>query len=379
MNNEMKNELTDPQRVDQMKPESREITWGTPKDWILVAALAVPGGFITALPHYMGWDVEAYYMRNGGFIFLPMMILYFALKQSMKPLKVLGLLSIVGISALFINLLPDEEGKDTLLLAGIHLPLMIWALLGYAFTGDEFGSTGKRIAFLRFNGDLAVLTGVICIAGAVLSGLTIGLFSLIDMNIEDFYMRNLATWGVAAAPVIGMHIVRTNPQLVSNVSPVIARIFTPLVLIMLVIYLAAMVISGKDPYNDREFLLIFNLLLVGVMALILFSVAESSKSPVGRAGFLMLFLLSLVTVVVNGIALSAIIFRISEWGITPNRLAVLGANLLILTNLLMVTFRFFQSLRHPEARPSIEKAIGGYLPVYAVWTAVVAFVFPLIW
>jgi len=55
-------------------------------------------------------------------------------------------------------------------------------------------------------------------------------------------------------------------------------VFTPLVLTTLVIYLIAVIGTGKDPYNDRDFLLIFNLLLIGVMAIILFSIAETSKN-----------------------------------------------------------------------------------------------------
>ncbi|WP_439882026.1 hypothetical protein ACSX1A_02465 [Pontibacter sp. MBLB2868] len=51
-----------------------------------------------------------------------------------------------------------------------------------------------------------------------------------------------------------------HPDLVNKVSPVIARIFSPLVLVMLVIYLFAILYSGKNPYSDREFLIIFNLL-----------------------------------------------------------------------------------------------------------------------
>jgi hypothetical protein len=61
------------------------------------------------------------------------------------------------------------------------------------------------------------------------------------------------------------------------------------------------------------------------MALILFSVTETCKTTKNKAGAAILFLLSAVTVIVNGIALSDILFRISEWGITPNWLAVLGA------------------------------------------------------
>ncbi len=113
---------------------------------------------------------------------------------------------------------------------------------------------------------------------------------------------------------------------------------------MLVIYLAAIIYSGKDPYNDREFLLMFNALLIGVMAIIFFSVAGTSETTRSQAEIRILFLLSAVTVLVNGIALSAILFRISEWGITPNRAAVLGGNVLILINLLLVTAQLYRVL-----------------------------------
>src|SRR5690606_41200120 len=94
---------------------------------------------------------------------------------------------------------------------------------------------------------------------------------------------------------------------------------------MLVAYLVAIIYSGKDPYTDREFLLFFNLLLIGVMAIIFYSVAESSGIK-AKLQVWVLFLLSLLTIAVDGIALSAILFRITEWGITPNRAAVLGSN-----------------------------------------------------
>ena len=68
------------------------------------------------------------------------------------------------------------------------------------------------------------------------------------------------------------------------------------------------------------------------MAIILFSIAETARSAKSKLTFNMLFLLSVLTIIVNSIALSAILFRISEWGISPNRLAVLGGNILILIN-----------------------------------------------
>ncbi|MCY1527073.1 hypothetical protein D9M68_621270 [compost metagenome] len=86
----------------------------------------------------------------------------------------------------------------------------------------------------------------------------------------------------------------------------------------------------------------------------------------------------MVTIIVNGIALSAIIFRIAEWGITPNRAAILGSNVLVLINLLWVSWKFFKVVKHQEETGSIGKAIVTYLPVYMLWAFIVTFLFPII-
>jgi hypothetical protein len=162
------------------------------------------------------------------------------------------------------------------------------------------------------------------------------------------------------------------------VSPVIAKIFSPLVLITLIAYLAAIVMSKKDLYNDREFLLTFNALLIGVMAIILFSVAGTATPAKNFAEILILFLLSLLTIIINAIALSAIVFRISEWGITPNRIAVLGANILMLLNLIFVGVRLLQALSRKRDTTEVGSAIALFLPGYAIWIFLVTFFFPLI-
>ena len=151
-----------------------------------------------------------------------------------------------------------------------------------------------------------------------------------------------------------------------------------ILLIMLVVYLGAILLGGKDPYNDREFLLIFNLLLIGVMALIFFSVTEASKEPTSKASKWILTLLSGATILVNLVALSAIGFRISEWGITPNRLAVLGVNLLMLIHLIMVARKLFQTLNNHESFPNVALLVVRYLPIYLIWSLIVVFLFPLI-
>jgi hypothetical protein len=343
-----------------------------------VIIAAVLAGFIAKLPFIFSMDEEIFYPRNIGFVVFPLLTTYFAWKNKLsnRGIAFIAIATLAGL--IFINVsFPGVKESDILTLSCIHLLLFLWSLLGFAFAGEK-SNKEKRLDFLKYNGDLVVMTTLILIAGGIMSAVTVNLFALIGLKIEDLYFQNVAIFGLAAAPVVGTYLTQTNPQLVGKVSPVIAKIFSPLVLVMLVIYLIAVVYSGKNPYNDRNFLVIFNGLLIGVMAIIFFSVAETSRVSKSSAEDWILFLLSVVTILVNVIALSAILFRIAEWGVTPNRAAVLGGNVLILINLLLVTKQLFRVVSKKADISGVGRIIAFYLPVYFVWTVIVTFIFPLI-
>ena len=355
-----------------------EISWGARKDLVFVIIASLLAGVIAKLPLLLHINEEFFYTRNAGFIIFPVLSAYFAWKNKLSTGKIAFIVGTSLVGLLFINWLPDVKKSDTLLLSCIHLLLLLWSILGFVFVGDKRNNVEKRLSFLSYNGDLVVMTTLILIAGAILSGVTIGLFSLIGFNIEKWYFENVVVFGLPAAPIIGTYLTQTNPHLVGKVSPVIAKIFSPLVLVMLVIYLIAIIYSGKNPYNDREFLMVFNALLIGVMAIIFFSVAETSRITKTQTEIWVLVLLSFVTLIVNGIALSAILFRISAWGITPNRTAVLGGNALILINLLLVTAQLIRVLSKKTDITGVGKAISFYLPVYCIWATFVTFLFPFL-
>ena len=363
---------------ERLNYETEEINWGTRKELLFVIMASLVAGIISKLPDILSLDKEFFYTRNIGFIIFPVLTAYFAWKNKLSNIKiaVIGGLTLAGL--IFINSLPALQQSDTLILSSIHLVLFLWAILGFSFVGGIENNDEKRLGYLKYNGDLVVMTTLIVISGAILSGITIGLFSIIGLNIEKFYFENIVVFGLPAAPIFGTYLTQTNPQLVGKVSPVIAKIFSPLVLVMLVIYLVAMAYSGKDPYNDREFLMTFNALLIGVMAIIFFSVAGISSTTKSQTEIWVLLLLSAVTIIVNGIALSAILFRISEWGLSPNRAAILGGNVLILINLLLVTAQLFRVVSKKTNIGSVGRAISSYLPVYIAWTIIVTFIFPMI-
>ncbi|MEO6694105.1 MAG: hypothetical protein ABIY50_04120 [Ignavibacteria bacterium] len=363
---------------ERLNYESTDVSLGTKKELTFMVLASLLAAAIVKIPAYLPVGEEYFYPRNAGFVFFPILIMYFSWKNKIPLKKFAVAAAAVLFSLVFINMLPEKNSSDTLKLSCIHLPLLLWSVLGFIFAGGKLSSYGERLGYLRYNGDLIVITAIILIAGGILTALTQGLFSLIEYNIFEFYLQYIVMPGVAAAPIIGTYVIEKNPQLVNKVSPVIAKIFCPVVLVTLIAYLIAIIISGKDPYNDRDFLIAFNGLLVIVMAIIVFSIAETSKSDKNRIEILILFLLSAVTIIVNGIALSAILFRISEWGITPNRAAVLGGNILILINLLLVTYKLLRTLLNKSEPEEIGKTISSFLPIYTLWTMIVTFLFPFV-
>jgi len=210
------------------------------------------------------------------------------------------------------------------------------------------------------------------------TGITLALFELLKMDIQTFYFEQIAVWALAAMPMLSTYLIQNNPDLVNKISPTIAKIFTPIVFVTLLVFLVTLFYTGKSIYNDRNFLLVFNIVLIGVIAIILFSLTEATNNTSSKFNLIILFGLAILAIIANTIALSAISFRLSEYGISPNRIAVLGANLLVFIHLLFVSYGLFNNLKGKSSIQKIEADIALFIPAYAVWAAFVTFAMPFI-
>lgn len=344
----------------------------------LISCGIIIATFIAKIPQFFGLTEDEYYAKNLSFIIVPTLMAYFIWKKEIDIKKAAIALVVIILSWVYMNLLPSVESNDSLILACMHMPILAWTILGFIYIKGEVKNSKSKIQYLIYNSNLAVMSAILVISGFIFSALTIGMFNLIEVKIETFYFNYVVITGLSAVPLIASYLVENNAGLVNKITPLIAKIFTPLVLIMLTIFTITLFATGKSIYSNRDFLLIFNLVLIGVMALILFSVIEANKLKDSRVNTILLLLLSTVTIIVNGIALSAILFRLSEFGVSANRLAVLGANLIIFTNLILVFFKLIKATKKKDAIEEVANTIVAYLPVYGGWAFIVAFLFPLI-
>ena len=80
---------------------------------------------------------------------------------------------------------------------------------------------------------------------------------------------------------------------------------------------------------------------------------------------------------VDGMALWSILARISEYGFTPNRVAALGENLILVVNLSGCALLSARFVSGRATFAPLERWQTAYVPVYALWASIVVLVFPI--
>ncbi|HAH25968.1 MAG TPA: DUF4153 domain-containing protein [Prolixibacteraceae bacterium] len=368
----------------RLAPETQsEVTGFLKLDLLVVILLSLVSGLLVKLPEVFPQIIrESFYQRNLAIIVFNGIILYtFWQNRIFDTRRILIYGITLLILLLYINLLPGSYNpfkvSDSVTLAFIHVPLFLWCMFGLAFASFEYKNTAKLIEFIRFNGELIIMTGLILIAGGIMTGLTIALFRAIKMDIQKFYIEYVVVFGGVAAPIVSYFLIRLYPNITSKIAPVIARVFTPLVLMTMVVYTISLIFSESRILEDRELLLAFNMMLLAVMAIIVFSVSELDKSKEKNINVIILLALALLAIVIDSIALIAIITRVTN-GLTPNRTAVLGSNILIFINLILIAKSLYKAYRKSDQLESVEAVVASYLRVYALWTIVVIFILPFI-
>lgn len=340
----------------------------------VIAALVC--GTVFKIPQIFGINAQNFVTDNIAFVVLPALTLFYLLKFKTESKKYVTIFSIILAGLLFMNLLPWKEGSDTRILSSIHFSFFSWVLLGVAYLNFDISSRKARMLFLKRNGDTFVLTGVIICAGMLLTMLSVAMFGVIKVRIDDILGDYVVVYGLVSAPLFANYMIESSPKIIDKVAPFISKLFTPLMLIVMTGFLIALVFFAKDPFNNREELIVFNVLLGAIIAVIVFTFSgnsENHKSVYNK----ILLLLSLEAMIINSIALSAIVYRLFSFGVSPNRIAVLGANLLLFANLILITIKLFQFVRNKAVSENVESGMTVMLPYYAVWAVIVSVLMPL--
>jgi len=224
-----------------------------------------------------------------------------------------------------------------LILMALHVPLLAWAALGIYVLGWR-SQARNRFAFLTKSIETIGTTGVYLIAGGIFAGLTYLMFEAIGVDIPAPVLRLLYVGGFGLIPLLAVASVY-DPVLspeqqefrrgFGRILAIVMQALLPLTLLVLVIYLAVLPFNFLAPFNNRNVLIVYNVMLFAIMGLLIGVTPTTSDdfSPRYqswlRAGIMVV---AGLVVLVSLYALAATIFRTSQGVLTMNRLTIIGWN-----------------------------------------------------
>jgi hypothetical protein len=353
---------------------------------ILVVLLGLAAGLSAKLAQFFAGPLDpaaptflrGLELRNLGLYFVPAVAVFLGVKRRAPPAVWLAAAAAFFVGGLAVNLYPFRPSSDSLILAALHLPLLLWLAAGLLYAGRDWRESETRLDFVRLTGEAFLYGVLILCGGAVLAAATAFLFSAIGLEkaatafIEDY----LAVFGLLAAPAAAVYLAGAKRSIVESLAPVLARIFAPFFLVLLAAFLIAWIGLGRSVVGGREYLIGFDLLLALVLAMVLYIVAAR---PAGQApswfDWLTLALIA-AALAADGLALAAMVGRLAAWGGSPNRLAALGENVLLAGNLLGLAVLYLRYLSGGKAFARLIAFQTAYLALYAAWFGAVVLLLP---
>jgi hypothetical protein len=347
-------------------------------DVFVALGLAVAAAATMKIPALFGYTFDdeppTFYLKNGSLLILPYLTGYFAWKRGLGIMQTVLLLLPFAVAALFANIYPF--GKNTGPLSVLHLPIAIWLAVGVSYAAGQWFRGSRRMDFVRFSGELFIYYVLLGLGGGVFIMFTMLMFQSIGIDAELLVQNWIVPCGIAGAVLVASWLVEAKQSVIENMAPVLTRVFTPFFTVLLLAFLGTMAWTGNPIDVQRDVLIAFDLLLVLVVGLVLYAASARDLNAPPNVFDRLQLLLIVSALLVDVLALAAIAARISEFGFTPNRVAALGENIILLVNLAWSAVVYARFLMGRESFAALERWQTSYLPVYSAWAAFVVIAFP---
>ena len=369
----------------------REVNW----------VWAVPLSILTGLIFWVLSDIETLVYLDH----LPLLVLWWSPIATMSALIFLIVtaknnrvravalgLGLFAVTAYAMLLAPTLEVpwkiNHYLDLAAIHLPLLCWIALGISVLGFK-SSVADRFAFLIKSIEVMITAGLYLIAGIVLGGITIGMFAALSISLPDIWLRLIAAGGFGLLPVVAVASVydptmapseQDFDQGLSKFIATMMRLLLPLTLGVLAIYIFVIPFNFLAPYENRDVLIVYNLMLFAIMGLLLGAtpIRGDDLSPQFQKWLRMgIIAVAVLAEVVSLYALSATVYRTIEGGLTINRLTIIGWNAINISILFGLIYRQFKDGRE-QWIASLNSVFSLATNAYLVWGLFLVIIIPLL-
>ena len=309
--------------------------------------------------------------------FLPLTLflalaVYFQLKElHLKNSMYMGFCS--ALFYLYVSSLPDIDISASAQMSTIHLLPIGFSLAAFSFLGQHIMSHKHRIRFIGMCGELFIISVLIGLGFIVFTLFSIGMLDQLNIDAEDWYMINFGLIAMVSVPFVAGFVYDQFFESKLAIASLLSKIFAPLFTILAFLYLIIMLIVGNTPFENREFLILFNAFLILVLAMVSFTIIDQKENESLGLTFKINLALLVISLFINILALSAVIYRWFEYGMSPNRFVVIGLNIIIFSHLSRIMIEHIKVLQKKSDVENAKSKVVDYLPVYTIWSLFVFF------
>lgn len=300
-----------------------------------------------------------------------------------------GTAAIAVIAGLSSALVAWDRTDHVAALIALHLPFVAWAAVGGSVTLGRPDRPKNFYHFIVQSMEALVTGGIYLVAGAIFAGLTLGIFAVLGVELPESVLRVAAAFGIGVIPVLAVASVydptstpaEQRPTGVARILRIGTWLMLPVALGVLALYVFWFIpVYFSRAFHEREVLIVYNATIIAILTLLVAAVSSGGghrRRQGERVLRLAVLSLSTLTLLLNVYALAAIVSRTLQYGgLTPNRHAVLGWNIVTLLMLAFLLVRSWSS-ESDEWLPEFQASLARAMVLAVGWASWVVWGLPL--
>jgi hypothetical protein len=346
----------------------------TRADATVTCALALIAASGVTVPRALGLSPYDWpWLYAVSFVVLPLMAGYFAWKRRISAGTGLSSAGVFLLAGVAVAMPAFTRGAETRWLALLHLPAALLPVLGWTYSGGRWWHATDRVEFIRFLGELFVYYLLMAATGGVAVAALVGIARVTGTrgDVELWLLPG----AMAALVLVATWLVETKQGVVERLAPVLTRLCSPLLIVLLLGLLVSRAVTGAggDIVSDVGRIL----LLVGLAEACVL-IAAASRQPeatVTAADAVQLALVGAALLVVV-LTLADLLRLITGGALTPARAAALGLHIVLLVHLGGAALLHVGFIRGRVVFARVERWHADAVTVFTAWAALVVLVLP---
>lgn len=267
--------------------------------------------------------------------------------------------------------------------------IIFFIIIALSYNGFQVLNSKTISEFFTFSADISIfaclIAGVVSTVFGIFATIVIFLIKDIFNILDEKIIIKLILLSISFLSSIFPFLVYiVYKKMKTNISIYLSRILMPFSLLFIFILLILLLMPDIRPYDNRVTFILYNIMLAVIVLNMFFVRADYKSSIFTKALYIVL---PIVAILFDILVLTSSLYRLAEYGITPNKITLVGTNLVMLGNLVFITFFNIKSIlnifKNNEDIKDIKNITIGdtknvlYIYVYAAWAFIVCFIMPL--